>query len=295
MKHLRLGLLLLAVLTLFTACAKAPARKAAKAKKTNISKTMTQTPDNASVKVEVSTTAGDFTILLYGDTPRHRDNFVKLVKEGYYNGTLFHRVIKDFMIQAGDPDSRTAKPGQQLGAGGPDYKIDAEILFPTHFHKRGALAAARQGDQVNPAKQSSGSQFYVVTGRKSSAAELAQMEKSMKNRQMQSVFNRLVGENRSKIMEMQQRGDNAGLQELQNDLIAQTEAEVNSKSAPGMTEEMKKAYTTVGGAPHLDGEYTVFGEVLSGMETIDKIEKAATDRGDRPKEDIRILSMKIVK
>lgn len=295
MKHLRLGLLLLAVLTLFTACAKAPARKAAKAKKTNISKTMTQTPDNASVKVEVSTTAGDFTILLYGDTPRHRDNFVKLVKEGYYNGTLFHRVIKDFMIQAGDPDSRTAKPGQQLGAGGPDYKIDAEILFPTHFHKRGALAAARQGDQVNPAKQSSGSQFYVVTGRKSSAAELAQMEKSMKNRQMQSVFNRLVGENRSKIMEMQQRGDNAGLQELQNDLIAQTEAEVNSKPAPGMTEEMKKAYTTVGGAPHLDGEYTVFGEVLSGMETIDKIEKAATDRGDRPKEDIRILSMKIVK
>lgn len=113
---------------------------------------MTQTTDSSDVKVEVETTMGNFTVMLYGDTPRHRDNFVKLVKEGYYDGTLFHRVINEFMVQAGDPDSRNARPGQQLGAGGPDYKIDAEIVYPRHFHKRGALAAARQGDQVNPAR-----------------------------------------------------------------------------------------------------------------------------------------------
>ncbi|MBP3537007.1 MAG: peptidylprolyl isomerase, partial [Muribaculaceae bacterium] len=145
----------------------------------------TNTPDTTSAKIEVATTAGNFTILLYGDTPKHRDNFLKLVKEGYYNGTLFHRVIKDFMIQAGDPDSRNAAPGQHLGAGGPDYKIDAEIVYPKHFHKRGALAAARQGDQVNPLKQSSGSQFYVVTGRKVSEGEMAQLENSLKNKQLQ--------------------------------------------------------------------------------------------------------------
>ena len=140
---------------------------------------MTQTTDSSDVKVEVETTMGNFTVMLYGDTPRHRDNFVKLVKEGYYDGTLFHRVINEFMVQAGDPDSRNARPGQQLGAGGPDYKIDAEIVYPRHFHKRGALAAARQGDQVNPARQSSGSQFYVVTGKKLSEGELAQMEQYM--------------------------------------------------------------------------------------------------------------------
>ena len=121
--------------------------------------TTTATPDTASARVLVHTSAGDITVLLYGDTPRHRDNFLKLARQGYYDGTLFHRVIKEFMIQAGDPDSRDAVPGRQLGAGGPGYNVDAEIVFPAHFHKRGALAAARQGDQVNPMRRSSGSQI----------------------------------------------------------------------------------------------------------------------------------------
>lgn len=293
MKKMRVALFFAALTILMAACAKASTDT--NATDNNPQTDMTsQTTDTASVKVAVKTTAGDFTVLLYGDTPKHRDNFVKLVNEGYYEGTLFHRVIKEFMIQAGDPDSRTAKPGQQLGAGGPDYKIDAEIVFPKYFHKRGALAAARQGDQVNPMKQSSGSQFYVVTGRKSSLAEVEQLGKRMQSSRMQSIFNRLAMEHRDEIIEMQRRGDRDGLQELQNDLIAQTKAEIASTPAPTITAEMKQAYTTVGGAPHLDGEYTVFGEVIEGMEVIDAIEKAETDRSDRPKEDIRIVSMKII-
>lgn len=293
MKKMRIALLLAALTILMAACAKASTDTNATDNNSQTDMT-SQTTDTASVKVAVKTTAGDFTVLLYGDTPKHRDNFVKLVNEGYYEGTLFHRVIKEFMIQAGDPDSRTAKPGQQLGAGGPDYKIDAEIVFPKYFHKRGALAAARQGDQVNPMKQSSGSQFYVVTGRKSSMAEVEQLGKRMQGSRMQAIFNRLAMEHRDEIIEMQRRGDRDGLQELQNDLIAQTEAEIASTPAPTITDEMKQAYTTVGGAPHLDGEYTVFGEVIEGMEVIDAIEKAETDRSDRPKEDIRIVSMKII-
>lgn len=253
----------------------------------------TTAPDTCSAKVEIETTAGNITVLLYGDTPRHRDNFLKLANEEYYNGTLFHRVIKNFMIQAGDPDSRTAKPGAALGMGGPDYKIDAEILFPKHFHKRGALAAARQGDQVNPMRQSSGSQFYIVTGQKLDTAGIAQTERHMAASKMRSVFDRLALNHADEIRAMQQRRDRDGLQALQDQLIAEAEAIV-TKDAPKMTDEMHEAYTTVGGAPHLDGDYTVFGEVIKGMEVIDRIEKAKTDGRDRPTEDIRIISMKVL-
>lgn len=249
--------------------------------------------DTNSVKVEVETTLGSFTVLLYGDTPRHRDNFVKLVKDGYYNGTLFHRVINEFMVQAGDPDSKNAAPGQQLGAGGPDYTIDAEFVFPKHFHKRGALAAARQGDQVNPTKASSGSQFYIVTGKKVSEGEMANMEKYLEQSALQSRFTQLAQAHMTEVHDMRQKGDHAGLEALQNQLIAEAQEYV-AEHPVKITDEMKKAYTTVGGTPHLDNNYTVFGEVVSGMETVDKIEKVETDRGDRPKEDIRIISMKIV-
>lgn len=253
----------------------------------------TETTDTASVRVQVKTTMGDFTVLLYGDTPGHRDNFVKLAKEGYYDSTLFHRVIKEFMAQAGDPDSKKAAPGQMLGSGDPGYTLEAEILFPKHFHKRGALAAARQGDQVNPQKRSSGSQFYVVTGKKVDSTEMAQMERYMRNSQMQSVFNGLAAQHRDSIMKMQRAGDQAGLKALQEKLIAQTEAEVNAHPLT-ITPEMKEAYATVGGTPHLDNAYTVFGEVIAGMDVIDSIEKVETDGHDRPKEDVRIISMKVL-
>ncbi len=253
----------------------------------------TTAPAAADALVEVKTTMGDFTVLLYGDTPLHRDNFLKLVREGYYDGTLFHRVINEFMVQAGDPDSRDARPGQMLGAGGPDYKIDAEIVYPKHFHKRGALAAARQGDQVNPARQSSGSQFYVVTGKKLSEGEVAQMEQYMQQSARQSIFNRKVQEHRAEIISLQQAADRAGLDSLQQKLVAETEAEAAANPAR-LTPEQREAYTTVGGAPHLDGQYTVFGEVVKGMNVIDSIEKVPTGPADRPREDVRIISMKVV-
>lgn len=258
------------------------------------SKTSADMADTTNVKVEVTTSVGDFTILLYGDTPIHRDNFVKLVEEGYYNNTLFHRVINEFMIQAGDPESKNAQPGQMLGSGDPGYTLEAEFVYPKHFHKRGALAAARTGDAMNPEKRSSGSQFYVVTGRTFSPAELDQLEQRARYSGMNRIFEGLVKEHIDEIRGLQAAGDTTALRQLQESLVAQTEAEA-AKLNLGLTPEQREAYSTVGGSPHLDGDYTVFGEVLSGMDTIEKIEKAETDANDRPKEDIRIISMKIVK
>lgn len=250
--------------------------------------------DTNSVTVKVETTAGSFTVLLYGDTPRHRDNFVKLVREGYYDGTLFHRVINQFMIQAGDPDSKTAAPGQRLGAGGPGYTIEAEIMYPRHFHKRYTLAAARQGDQVNPEKRSSGSQFYITTGRRYIPAQLDAMAEQLRGQQLQATFNGLAAQHMDQIRALQAKGDTTALETLRQELIAQTEATVAANPLT-MTPEVKAAYSEVGGAPHLDGAYTVFGEVIAGQDVIDKIEKAATDRSDRPTEDIRIIKMEVIK
>lgn len=246
------------------------------------------------VLVDMHTTMGDVRLLLYGDTPKHLENFVKLTDEGYYDGVLFHRVINDFMVQTGDPDSKNAKQGQMLGSGDPDYMIDAEFVYPKHFHKRGALAAARQGDAVNPEKKSSGSQFYIVTGRVYNEQQLDMMDQRRMQQQMQSIFDRLVRQHRDEIMQMQEDGDEEGLHTLQEKLIEQTEKE--AAAAPDtLTAEQRQAYSTVGGTPHLDGNYTVFGEVVSGMDVIDKIQKAETDGNDRPVEDIRILSMKVVR
>lgn len=255
---------------------------------------MTQPTDSADVLVDISTTLGEIRIRLYGDTPKHRDNFVKLVNEGYYNGVLFHRVISDFMIQAGDPDSKGAPKGSQLGAGGPGYTLEAEIEFPKHYHRRGALAAARQGDQVNPERRSSGSQFYIVTGQSYTPAELERMESQLRNTRLQGVFNQLASERMDEIRAMQARGDHAGLERLQSELIALTESKVNPRE-PMLSAEMRKAYSEEGGAPHLDGQYTVFGQVESGMDVVEKIEKVATDRSDRPIDDVKILKMSIVK
>ena len=195
------------------------------------------------IKVMIETTEGPIVVLLYDETPMHRDNFIKLAESGVYEGLLFHRVIEKFMIQAGDPDSRKAKPGQPLGSGSLGYTIPAEIL-PHLYHKRGALCAARQGDDVNPKRESSASQFYIVQGMTFSPEQLKQM------------------------------------------------AEMYNKK---FTPEQVKVYATEGGAPHLDGEYTVFGEVIEGMEVVDRIAAAPRDRYDRPKEDIKIIKVHVLK
>lgn len=254
---------------------------------------MTTTQSKNDVIVELKTTLGDIKILLYGDTPRHLDNFVHLVDSGFYDGVLFHRVINDFMIQTGDPDSKNAPAGKMLGMGDPGYNIDAEFVYPKHFHKRGALAAAREGDAVNPTKQSSGSQFYIVTGTVFNDSQLDQMNARKVQQQRQEVFNKLALENRDTIMALRKERNQVALQELQDKLIKETDSIV--KAAPDtLTAEQRQVYSTVGGTPHLDGSYTVFGEVISGMDVVDKIQKVETDRNDRPVEDVKIISAKVI-
>lgn len=260
----------------------------------NTEMTTNTTPDTASAMVDIKTTLGDIRILLYGETPKHRDNFLKLVNEKFYEGTLFHRVINKFMIQAGDPDSKGAPAGKMLGSGGPGYQIDAEIVYPALFHKRGALAAARQGDQVNPEKKSSGSQFYIVTGEVYKAEQLKQMENQLGMKQKQAIFNNLASQYRDSIMNMRRNRDQAGLQALQDKLIKITEAEA-AKNPAKFTDAQIQAYSTIGGTPHLDNDYTVFGEVVSGMDVVAAIEKVATGAADRPVEDVKIISATIVK
>lgn len=237
-------------------------------------------------KVKITTSEGEIIVRLYDETPKHRDNFVKLAKEGYFNGTLFHRVIKDFMIQGGDPDSKGAKADKMLGTGGPDYTIPAEFVYPQFFHKRGALSAARQSDEVNPEKASSGSQFYIVWGKVYKPQELKQMERQMTMQQEQSVFNSLVAKHRKEIMNLRRNRDHSGLQDLQDELIAETKATCMEMTKPTFTEEQKNVYTTIGGTPFLDNQYTVFGEVESGLDVVEKIQGCETGRADRPKQDI---------
>lgn len=258
------------------------------------SKKTTDVTQQDNVSVAIETTKGRILVKLYDETPAHRDNFIKLVKEGYYDGTLFHRVINEFMIQGGDGDSRTAKPGQQLGTGDPGYTIPAEFVYPKYFHKRGALAAARQGDNVNPEKASSGSQFYIVTGSVVAENQLGQIEHHMRMQRETNIFNALVLQNRDIIMNMRRNRDNAGLQQLQQQLIEQAKQQVLSEGAFSLTPQQREAYSTVGGAPHLDGAYTVFGEVVEGMDIVELIEKVPTDSNDRPKDDVKVISMKIV-
>lgn len=208
----------------------------------NTNKGMEKPQKSNETMVDITTDHGTIRVKLYNETPKHRDNFIKLVKEGYYNGTLFHRVMNGFMMQGGDPNSKGAAPGAQLGNGGPGYTVPAEFNQKL-FHKKGALCAARMGDQVNPAKESSGSQFYIVQGR-------------------------VVGDEE----------------------LNQTEMRLGIKYSP----EQRQTYKTIGGTPFLDMNYTVFGEVVSGLDVVDKICGVQTQPGDRPVTDVK-MTLTLVK
>jgi peptidylprolyl isomerase len=251
------------------------------------------TPDlSNTTRVELETTFGTIEVALYNETPKHRDNFVKLVKNGTYDGVLFHRVIKDFMIQTGDPSSKNATADALLGAGGPGYDLPAEIVYPKLFHKRGVLAAARQGDETNPERKSSGSQFYIVTGRRYSEYQLNAMAERMQEQAKAKIFQTLARERIADIEELQAAGDTLALHNLQNELIKLTESKY-SEHPVQFTKAQIDAYSTIGGTPHLDGAYTVFGEVVSGMDVVDKIQNVTTGASDRPVEDVRIISAKV--
>ena len=244
-------------------------------------------------QVKIETTMGNIVVELYNETPKHRDNFIKLAKEGMYDSTLFHRVIKAFMIQAGDPDSKNANDTAQLGGGDVGYTVPAEFV-PKFFHKKGALAAARMGDDVNPERASSGCQFYIVTGRKFREAQLLDMAGQKNNNRIDEIFNELARKHMKEIYKMRKANDEAGLMALQDSLEAQATAQYKEEEPFMFTPEQIAAYTTVGGAPHLDGAYTVFGQVVEGIETVEKIEVTKTGKADRPVENVRILKATVI-
>ena len=241
-------------------------------------------------QVQISTSLGDIVIKLYDDTPAHRDNFLKLAREGFYDGTLFHRVIKNFMVQGGDPDSKNAAPEQHLGAGDVGYTLPAEFVYPKHFHKRGVLSAARQGDQVNPDRRSSGCQFYIVWGDVYTPQQLQQFEARQDQARGQQIFDSLAQQHMDSIRAMYARQDQAGLNKLQAQLAEETNKRLAEEPGFKFTEEQVDAYTVVGGTPHLDGQYTVFGEVVSGLDVIEKLQAVPTNDQDRPLQDV---SMKV--
>ena len=248
-----------------------------------------QVPGQESLVV-IATPKGDITLRLYDDTPKHRDNFLKLASEGYFDSTLFHRVIKGFMIQGGDPDSRGAKAGVELGNGGPGYSIPAEIT-PAHFHKRGVLAAAREDDKINPKRLSSGSQFYIVQGKVFTNDDLDMIEKEQNSLTKQQIFVNIMDrpENlklRNQFFSPDAKKDTAHFRFLLDTLNQMINKEYVLIPEFRLSEEQRKIYTTLGGAPHLDGKYTIFGEVVSGMEVVDEIALEKTDRNDRPVTDI---------
>ena len=245
-------------------------------------------------RVKIETNKGDIIVKLYNDTPKHKANFLKLVKDGTYEGTLFHRVINNFMIQAGDPNSKTAEKDQQLGDGDVGYTIPAEFAYPERFHKRGALAAARQGDQVNPKKESSGCQFYIVTGQVYNDSTLVNMEKRKNYNVLNAAFTQLVMKNRDEILNLQKKGDEKALMAMQDKLLAQAREQIKDEPEFKFTPEQAEAYTTIGGTPHLDGDYTVFGEVVDGMDVVDEIQQVATNSNDRPVDDVVIIKMTIL-
>lgn len=250
--------------------------------------------DNSSgeIKIMILTDFGIIKIKLYNETPLHRDNFIKLVKEHYFDSLLFHRVIPNFMIQGGDPDSKNALPNIELGNGGPPYTIPPEFN-PALFHKRGALAAARNSDLENPTQASSGSQFYIVQGRVYTDTLLKIQAKRITK---MKLFNEIINRNENKkwLSDYARFVKEEKLDSVKfvNDFVNQEmDKELLETTLYKFNEEQIKAYTTIGGAPHLDGSYTVFGEVYEGIEVLDDIAKQATDKNARPLTDIQ---MKIV-
>ena len=246
-------------------------------------------------QVLMHTSMGDIQLKSYNETPKHRDNFIQLVKDGTYNGLLFHRVIKDFMIQGGDVTSKNAPMNKSLGAGDLGYTVPAEFNYPKYFHKKGALCAARTGDEVNPERASSASQFYIVTGKKYSEAELNQMEKQLENRLKQSIFARLQAENKPKIMEYYRSGNKEELAILRDTLIGKTELEAEKrKDETKLPKELREIYKTEGGVPFLDNQYTVYGEVVKGIEVVEAIQNVKTNKQDRPTENVVITSVELI-
>ncbi|MCW3805091.1 peptidylprolyl isomerase [Plebeiibacterium marinum] len=267
-------------------------------------------PKTSGTVVKIKTGLGDIKIRLYDETPLHRDNFVKMAKEGYLDSTLFHRVINEFMIQGGDPDSKNAEAGVALGEGGPEYTIPAEFDFPQYYHKKGALAAARMGDQVNPEKRSSGSQFYIVQGKVFNDEDIVKVENRIREGRRKAVFNELIVQYEDSLNTLQEKGEQEKISQMQQRIMAKVNEVYGEQPEFSYPDDIKEVYKTIGGTPHLDTNYTVFGEVITeksllekirslfgkkyGLEVVDAIAAQETDSRDRPLKDIR-MEIKLIK
>ena len=238
---------------------------------------------DVSTKVVIVTNFGVIELQLYDNTPEHSANFKKLAEEGFYDGLLFHRVIKEFLIQSGDPSTRSASSGGQV-----DYTIAAEIR-PEYFHKRGALVAARLPDQVDPEKTSSGSQFYIVQGRKYSDYELNMVEEQIAEGNARDMLTQYLKEEEEAMVKVGQKVDTDSV----NARAIRRASAWLLENPYKMDDEIREFYKSTGGAPHLDGEYTVFGEVTKGLGVVDKIAAIETDEADRPKVSARIKKVKV--
>ncbi len=244
--------------------------------------------------IKITTPHGDIKIKLYDKTVEHKKNFEKLVNESFYDSLLFHRVIPDFMIQGGDPDSKNAEPGAKLGGGVLEYDIPAEII-PEYFHKRGAIAAARRGGIINLAKRSSASQFYIVVGQTYTEGELDTLEMA-KNQHLKNemVRQHLIAAEKE-IQEFKENDDREGFIKKVTEIRDRVDSLIEAQNlAIKYTPKQREIYMTIGGYPSLDGDYTVFGEVVEGMDVVDKIASVETDKNDRPLKDID-MSMEMLK
>jgi cyclophilin family peptidyl-prolyl cis-trans isomerase len=237
--------------------------------------------------VLIKTELGDIKIVLFDDTPEHKKNFIKLAREGFYDGVLFHRVMPDFMIQGGDPNSKNAEAGTRLGVGNPGYTIPAEIK-DKYYHKKGAVAAARKGGPSNPDKRSSGSQFYIVQGFVHRTGQLDTMELAINNRAKNEILKEKFNNAAAELNQFRTNNDQAGFNLRAAELRAEVDSIWETQPKFKLSPEQRQTYTTIGGYPSLDGNYTVFGEVVEGLEVVDKIAAMETDQYDRPLKDIKM-------
>ncbi len=238
--------------------------------------------------IKVLTDKGEIVIRLYNETPKHRDNIIKLVNDKYYDGQIFHRIINNFVVQGGDPTTKNAKPDSLYGNGGPEYLIDFEYV-DTLIHKRGAVGMAREGDDINPEKKSSGSQFYIVKGKIFTNQQLDELEKKLESRNKSSLYKKIFNEKLAK-----QKEKNIDTVSLSLDVNIAFDSVWEKLPKFKFSEKQRKIYTSIGGIPHLDKNYTVFGEVTQGIDIIDEYSAVTTDKNDRPLKDIK-FSIEVLK
>jgi peptidyl-prolyl cis-trans isomerase B (cyclophilin B) len=238
-------------------------------------------------RVVITTKFGDIKLKLYDETPEHKKNFLKLINEGFYNDLLFHRVIENFMIQGGDPMSRNAGQNFMLGGNDLGYTIPAEIL-PTYYHKRGALAAARTSNQSNPERRSSGSQFYIVHGEVYTQGKLDTLEMKVNFQRKEEMLKKQLNEVKDTLMALRKQNNRELFEKIIGDVRIEVDSIYDADYKFELTKEQRKVYTTIGGYPSLDGEYTVFGEMVDGWSVLDSIAAVETNKQNRPLENVKM-------